>query len=97
MEDIEKVADDDAVVVQTQAPLQPEASLAAESLAMDQKYKEKDRRSRAKEPLSARGFDHHGAVDKSMDGVQDSGSKPHKPYETSSNIALLLETAEQAK
>lgn len=72
----------------------PEASLAAESLAMDQKYKERDKRSRALDPLSPR-LD--GALDKSADGAQDSSTKPHKPYETSSNIALLLETAEQAK
>jgi len=69
--DNENKNDNEEEVVQ---PLAPEASLAAESLAMDQKYKEKDRRSRAVEPLSPR---LNVAVDKLMDGTQDSSSKPH--------------------
>jgi hypothetical protein len=57
-----------------QAPaLAPEASLAAESLAMDQKYKEKDKRSRCKEPLSPRLVNSLAHL---VDGV-DSSSKPH--------------------
>jgi len=62
---------EDDVVFQP-PPLVPEASLAAESLAMDQKYKEKDKRSRCKEPLSPR-LAH--SLAKLAEGV-DSSSKP---------------------
>jgi len=65
-----KTGDMEGAVFQA-TPLAAEASLAAESLAMDQKYTGKASRSRAQEQLSPR------LDDQLADGAGGSTSKPH--------------------